>query len=754
MARVYYNQQSFNNGKLGALMAARDKLVYHTRGCKTLSNFRPSVQGPAVKRKGTVYVSELQDSSKKARLIKFIFSEIDSYVLEFGHNYIRFSQDDDDVFEADKTITNATQADPVVVTSTAHGYSNGDEIEINSVVGMTELNDKRYLVSNVTANTFELQDKDGTDIDGTGYTAYTSGGIAKKVYEIVSPYGETDLPSLKYAQLGDIMYIAHPDYRPRKLTRLANTNWTMAEMDNRLGPVEDVNETSTTITLSGTLTEGGTSTWTASAATFQSDHVGSVWAIAKHDDTTVIGYARMTSYTSSTVADFENQSDLTSVTTTASTNWYEASWSGVRGYPRAVAFHESRLFWGGTASSKLTVYGSVTNGAYEVYDIDDASDDDALIFEISGRINDIQWLASNGNFLVAGTYGGLAFIGSTTLNDAISPTNVKARTGSSFGSSNIQGVQINGSIIYSHSNNKSLYKANYDDVTLQYLSLDLNDFNPEILSSGISYMDVVEQPDSAILTVSNGDLDILSYDETQGVEGQPLIGWYEYQVDGDIESVATVPTLGDDKIWVIVKRTIDGTTRRYKEYFDISSNDIYVDSAKTYSGTATRTFSGLEHLEGKTVSVWGDGSYANDFTVSSGTITIPDDKTAIEDAYIGLPYNADLETMPISTNSRLQSSDTSVQTYNARYNELQLILYKTIGLQAGFSFDDLITVPFRNVNSQMTSPPATFGATYPDIKQINFNQTWTRQPTICLRSSLPLPCTILSLTARGEVESQ
>ncbi len=68
-------------------------------------------------------------------------------------------------------ITGATMANPVVVTATAHGKSNGDKIAIFDVSGMTELNGNIYTVANKTDDTFEL-----SGINGTGYTAYTSGG--------------------------------------------------------------------------------------------------------------------------------------------------------------------------------------------------------------------------------------------------------------------------------------------------------------------------------------------------------------------------------------------------------------------------------------------------------------------------------------------------------------------------------------------------------------------------------------------------
>lgn len=74
---------------------------------------------------------------------------------------------------AAKTITGITAANPPVVTSTAHGLANGSVVVITGVVGMTELNGRAFVVANQAANTFELK-----GVDGTAYTAYTSGGSA------------------------------------------------------------------------------------------------------------------------------------------------------------------------------------------------------------------------------------------------------------------------------------------------------------------------------------------------------------------------------------------------------------------------------------------------------------------------------------------------------------------------------------------------------------------------------------------------
>jgi hypothetical protein len=70
-----------------------------------------------------------------------------------------------------QAITGATQANPVVITANNHGLQTGDTCRITGVVGMTQLNDRTFTVTRVGANTFSL---DGED--GTGHTAYTSGG--------------------------------------------------------------------------------------------------------------------------------------------------------------------------------------------------------------------------------------------------------------------------------------------------------------------------------------------------------------------------------------------------------------------------------------------------------------------------------------------------------------------------------------------------------------------------------------------------
>ena len=85
------------------------------------------------------------------------------------------------------TITGATAASPVVITAPTHGFSDADEVRHTDVKGMTELNTNTYKVANKTANTYELTSPDDdSNIDGTAFTAYISGGKANKKVTAIS----------------------------------------------------------------------------------------------------------------------------------------------------------------------------------------------------------------------------------------------------------------------------------------------------------------------------------------------------------------------------------------------------------------------------------------------------------------------------------------------------------------------------------------------------------------------------------------
>lgn len=225
------NQVSFSGGEIAPALYAHTDLTKYATGLRQILNFFVHIQGGVSNRAGFEYLNCLKDQGKRPRLIPFQFSTTQNYILEFTENLMRVFKDGGLVLEPAKTITGITGADPGVVTSASHGFSNGEWVFIESVVGMTEVNNKFYAVANVTTNTFELQDVDGNDVDTSGFTAYSSAGTASRIFELAHSYAEDDLRLIKYTQSADVMSLCHTSFVQAELSRTSHYAWTLADID-------------------------------------------------------------------------------------------------------------------------------------------------------------------------------------------------------------------------------------------------------------------------------------------------------------------------------------------------------------------------------------------------------------------------------------------------------------------------------------------------------------------------------------------
>src|SRR5581483_6661758 len=225
------NLNAFDAGEFAPVLEGRTDLTRYNAGCRVLENFLPLVVGPAVRRPGTHFVASTRYPDRQAVLLPFQYSTEQAYCLEFGDQYVRFYRNDGPLVEVAKTISGASQANPFVLTVTGHGWSTDDDIEVSGVLGMAQLNGRRFRISVVDANHVSLKDQHGSAINGSGYASYVSGGTAARVYTLSTPYVEQDLTGLKIAQSVDTLYIAHQEYVPRKLQRYGQTNWVLSQID-------------------------------------------------------------------------------------------------------------------------------------------------------------------------------------------------------------------------------------------------------------------------------------------------------------------------------------------------------------------------------------------------------------------------------------------------------------------------------------------------------------------------------------------
>jgi len=251
MGRASDTQHGVNAGELSALLLGRQDLEKYSMALFVCLNGLPLTQGPWTRRPGTVYLHQTRHHDKVSRVVPFQYSVTQTYILEFGEQYIRFFTEHGILTNAAQSMTAITKANPGVVTKVAHGYSDGDRLFLSAVVGMTQLNNREVVVTNKTADTFELYDSDGNAIVTTGYGTFTSGNMAE-IFEVTTAFAEADIADVRFTQSADTLYILHPDFPPQQLVRVSALSWTLSDVAFTDGPYDSTNTTSTSRSVSAT----------------------------------------------------------------------------------------------------------------------------------------------------------------------------------------------------------------------------------------------------------------------------------------------------------------------------------------------------------------------------------------------------------------------------------------------------------------------------------------------------------------------
>lgn len=561
-------------------------------------------------------------------------------------------------------------------------------------------------------------------------------------YEIATPYLEADLFQLKYTQSADVLYITHPNYEPRKLSRTGHTAWTLTTIDFQDGPYLSTNSTATTITLGAT---SGTTTATASTAIFASTDVGRHIRFKSTGSTW--GWMKITAYTSTTQVTVSIQRSPAAAT--ASADWRLGFWSATTGYPSCVTFYEDRLFFANNSLRPQRIDGSIV-GDYENFapTASDGvvADDNAVTITLNANdVNAIMWLIDDEKGLLVGTKSGEWMVRPSSLQEALTPTNVAAKRSTAFGSASLQAVRAGRASIYLQRAGKKARELAYVYEVDGFRSPDMNVLASHVLDGGVSQFNYQQEPYSVIWFVrTDGQLVGLTYERDQDV-----VGWHRHIIGGSfgsgdavVESVNVIPapTLDSDEVWLIVKRTIDGNTVRYIEYItpnfdeDTTTDAFFVDCGLTYDGVAADVISGLDHLEGETLSVLADGATHSAVVVASGSVTLNREASVVQ---LGLSYTSDVQTLRIDAGA----ADGTAQGKMKRIHRVTMRLYKTLGLKFGPNASNLDILPFRTSADEMGNPPALFTGD----KSVSWNNGYDTEGYIYMRQDQPLPFTLLGL---------
>lgn len=423
--------------------------------------------------------------------------------------------------------------------------------------------------------------------------------------------------------------------------------------------------------------------------------------------------------------------------------WEAVDYNPLEGYPRTVCWFQERLWFGGTVARPQTLWGSRTADFYDFQLPDkDGVDyvyapDDSVEYTIAAYTHEaIEWLSSE-RVLVIGT---------SSTEHRLSPDQYIATNSlplvsrmSAYGGAHVMPAYMGNLTVFVQTagNQVRTFEQSTQSVIEKWDSYELDWMASDLTEPKVKQMGYALNPDSLLfMTTLEGDFLTMTYEP--GMDEEDMSGWAKQTTDGNFKSSAAMQEDTDDQIWAIVDREIEGVNYRYVEYFD---PDIYTDATLTYPPDGgglyppLQSVGGLDHLEGKTVTIKVDGSTHPDLQVINGQVEL---NNVYENIEIGLKY------LPILKLQRfaMASQPANLQGFEGRWVKLYLRLVKScIPLVDGKRAAE------RSPNMPMNEVEAVVTA---DVKFYNRGFDTNKQLTIT--QDLPLPLHLTAIFGTMEVE--
>lgn len=755
--------RSFAGGEITPELYGRLDLSKFQTGLALAQNFRTLPHGPATRRPGTRYVNNVANDIGVARIIPFAFSADQTMVIELTNGLIRFHTQNGTLVENSKAITGITMANPGVFSVPAHGWAVGDVIYLGDLPDYPLINEQFFHITGGGVNAVTLEYISGGTVDMTGQPAWVAGGTAARVYSILSSYSSADIFDIHFAQSADVLTLVHPSYPARELRRLSALNWTLTDVGfgtsiaAPTGVVGVVTIASSVLNPSSApqtneyvvtaVSSDGVSESLASAPSAVNNNLNVQGAANQVSWNPVGGAAFYNVYrrraaggvygfigqtAALAMADDNVLPDMTIVPpeTRITLN------TGAGDRPSAVTYGEQRRWFAATDNQPQAIWATRVGATSNLNSSFPSQPDDAMKFTIAAqqqnRIRHLVWLSD----LLALTAGGEFRIFSQDA-PAITPTTLSIKPQGYAGASNVSPVVTTASVLYVQAQGAQIRELSFNADTNSFATINMSVMAPHLFE-GFEIVDITfaRAPEPTLYAVrSDGMLLGLTY-----VPEQQVYGWHRVVTDGFVESVCVVAEGNEDALYMVVRREINGNTFRLIErmstrFFDTKDDAYFVDSGftKTYAAP-TNEIHGLWHLEGKTVSVLGDGADLNDHVVENGMVTLTEEVSKVQ---IGLPYVSDLQFLPMVIDGMAAAGQGSVKNVT----KVHMKLRKSSAFLVGPSFDRMVEPPMRDVEVPYDSPPDL----YDGMLTVDLHPSWNPDGTLCVRQDRPLPLTIVAV---------
>jgi hypothetical protein len=679
MANVRTLTRSFNGGEVTPEFWGQIGNATYQTGLALCRNFVVKPHGPVENRAGFAYVNTVKTSAKRTCLIPFTFSTTQTFVLEFGHHYIRFHT--------------------------------------------------------------------------LGATLETSPGVP---YEVTTTYAEADLFDLHYVQSADVLTICHPSYPPAELRRLGALSWTLTTIAFAAPLVPPTGITATATTGAGATTysykvtavaEGGLQQSLASSAATCTNNLlttgnkntvtwsavtGAIRYRVYKESNGLYGYIGQTDGLT-----FEDQNIFSDIALTPPEARNPFASAG--DYPGAVSYFEQRRWFAGTVNLPQTFWATRSGTESDLSYSIPTRDDDALSFRAAAReANTIRHIVPMSNMVLLTSSAEWRL---TSVNtDAITPTSVSLKPQSYVGAGLAQPLVINNTLLFGAARGGHVREMAFNWQAQGYLTGDLSLKAPHLFDGlDIVQLAYAKSPQPVVWAIStSGKLLGLTY-----VPEQQVGAWHQHDTDGEFESCCVVAEGSEDVLYVVVRRTINGSSVRYIErmhsrLFTDPEDAYFVDAGGTYSGAATTSITGLAWLEGKTVNILADGAVHPQRVVTSGAVTLDQPASKVQ---IGLPITADIQSLPMTFEGLGFG-----QGRPKNLNRVWLRVYRSSAIYAGPTFSKL-----KQAKQRTTEPYGSAPNLVTDELQIDLDPSWQYSGQVCVRQIDPLPITIVNMTLEAAV---
>ena len=769
MARVAAQLTNFTGGELSPRLDGRNDLAKYSSGCATLENLVIYPHGSAARRPGTNFVAAVKDSTKKTRLIPFEFSTTQTYMLEFGDQYIRFYKDNGQILSGGSAYEISTP------------YLEAELFDLKfaqsaDIMYICHPNHEVEKLSRTGHTSWSLTDVDftkGPFLDANTTTTTLTPSAAGTGSRTITASAVTGINGGSGFLATDVGRQIHFNDGYGVITAITSTTVVTANITTAFA-----NANAITNWFLGAFSD---TTGHPSCVTFFEQRL--VFAATLNNPQTVYfsksgDYENMDANLGGTIADDD------AIIYTIASNQVNAIrfMTATRTLIIGTAGGEFVVSGGGTDSAitptnilikKQSNHGAANIDAIAVgnatlflqrarrkirelaynFDVDGYVAPDMTILAehiTEGGLTQVAY-QQEPNQIVYATREDGELVGLTYQREQQVTAWHRHIFGGRFG---IATITVSDYANIANKTKITLTKS--DGTTVDFESTTgtagTNQFKTETnnnttatnLKNAINaHANFTATVSSAVVTITEtaheatGYLTIKSFDKTRLTstsEGKAVA-----------ESVAVIPT--DDKeyqTYVIIKRTVNGATKRYVEYlneldFDEADNTSFnfLDSALSYSGSAVTNLSGLSHLEGQVVSILADGATHPNKTVSSGAVTL--DRSA-KDVKIGLAFTSLLQTMRLDAGSQ----DGTSQGKTKRIYDITVRMFETIGVEVGPDLSNMERIPFRSSADLMDEgiPPFT------GDKEVEFRGNYETDGFIYVRQTQPLPFTILSLYPR------